>query len=102
MNNSIGHLTEPDIARLAESAVRSLFQTLAGEFRRDNPAAYEWLLRRRSRLNDWIANAIRTQMEIETGRRLHGERWKNDEQCVVGAALRVIDEIGGPPPYDET
>lgn len=102
MSNSIGHLTEVDIARLAESAIRSLFQTLAGEFRRDNPAAYDWLLRRRRRISDWIASAIRTEMEIETGRRLDGERWKNDEQRVVGAVLRVIDKIGGPPPYDKT
>lgn len=41
-------------------------------------------------------------MEIETARRLDGARWKNDQQRAVGAVLRVIDEIGGPPPYDKT
>jgi hypothetical protein len=90
MNNSIGHLTEADITRLAESAIRSLFQTLAGEFRRDHPVAYEWLLRRRSRLNDWIANAIRTEMEIETGRRLDRvppAATKNADSPVAGTVL---------------
>lgn len=80
-SNPIGLLTEQDIARLADLIARSLVdakrrnlsRTLAKEALSTEPE-----------LSAHIANAIRTEMEIETGKRLQGDRDTVTGQYVHG------------------